>query len=38
MILSWTDEAWEDYLYWQYTDKLTLKRINALIKDKTITI
>ncbi len=29
--LSWTDEAWEDYLYWQSQDKKTLKRINRLI-------
>ena len=29
----WTDEAWEDYLYWQTQDKKTLKRINQLIKD-----
>ena len=29
----WTDEAWDDYLYWQTQDKKTLKRINALIKD-----
>ena len=27
------DESWEDYLYWQKTDKKTLKRINNLIKD-----
>ena len=33
MILSWTETAWEDYLYWQRTDKNILKRINALIKD-----
>jgi len=33
MILSWAENAWEDYLYWQATDKKTLKRINALIKD-----
>ncbi|MDO4449837.1 MAG: Txe/YoeB family addiction module toxin [Moraxella sp.] len=32
-MLSWTDNAWEDYLYWQSQDKKTLKRINALIKD-----
>jgi len=25
--------AWEDYLYWQTTDKLTLKKINSLIKE-----
>lgn len=29
----WSDEAWEDYLYWQTQDKKTIKRINALIKD-----
>ncbi|QSE95913.1 Txe/YoeB family addiction module toxin [Fulvivirga lutea] len=27
------DESWEDYLYWQKTDKKILKRINNLIKD-----
>lgn len=25
--------AWEDYLYWQNTDKRNLNRINTLIKD-----
>ena len=29
----WSDEAWDDYLYWQTQDKKTLKRINQLIKD-----
>ena len=33
MILSWSDKAWEDYLYWQSTDRQILKRINTLIKD-----
>ena len=33
MILSWADNAWDDYLYWQQTDKKILKRINLLIKD-----
>ncbi len=28
----WTDEAWEDYLYWQKQDRKTLNRINKLIK------
>lgn len=32
-LLSWTDEAWGDYLYWQTQDKKTLKRINKLIND-----
>lgn len=27
------DESWEDYLYWQKTDKKMIKRINALLKD-----
>ena len=29
----WSDEAWEDYLYWQTQDKKTLRRINKLIQD-----
>lgn len=29
----WTDDAWDDYLYWQTQDKKTLKRINNIIKD-----
>lgn len=33
MRLIFTDESWEDYLYWQKTDKKILKRINELIKD-----
>ncbi|MCA6220871.1 Txe/YoeB family addiction module toxin [Photorhabdus antumapuensis] len=33
MILSWAETAWEDYLYWQQTDKKVLKRICTLIKD-----
>lgn len=33
MQLSWDKSAWEDYLYWQQTDKKTLKRLNELIKE-----
>ncbi len=33
MKLVFVDESWEDYLYWQKTDKTKLKRINELIKD-----
>ena len=33
MNLLFTDEAWEDYLYWQSTDKQTLKKVNSLIKE-----
>lgn len=31
--LTWDVSAWEDYLYWQQSDKQILKRINELIKD-----
>ncbi|NDV27641.1 Txe/YoeB family addiction module toxin [Desulfovibrio sp. JC010] len=31
--ISWTELAWDDYLYWQKNDKKALKRINALIKN-----
>ncbi len=33
MNILFTQEAWEDYLYWQQYDKKLLKKINALIKD-----
>lgn len=33
MMLHFTDDAWDDCLYWQQTDKAVLKRINQLIKD-----
>ena len=33
MKLTFAEKAWEDYLYWQKTDKKILKRINTLIKD-----
>ena len=32
-VLSWTKEAWSDYLYWQGQDKRTLRRINQLLVD-----
>lgn len=28
-----SERAWEDYLYWQKTDRKTLNRINALLKE-----
>jgi len=30
---TFTPAAWDDYLYWQQTDKKTLRRINDLMKD-----
>ena len=33
MILSFSDDAWDDYLYWQNQDKKILKKINKLIKE-----
>ena len=32
-LLSWTDDAWDNYIYWQTEDKKTLRRINKLIID-----
>jgi len=31
--LTFSSGAWENYLYWQKTDKKILKRINLLIKE-----
>lgn len=33
MKLIFSEQAWEDYLYWQQIDKKLLQRINALIKE-----
>ena len=33
MILVFTENAWQDYLHWQKTDKRILKKINELIKE-----
>ncbi len=33
MRIIFTTNSWEDYLFWQTTDKKILKRINSLIKD-----
>ena len=33
MIKSFSDDAWEDYIYWETQDKKTLKRILKLIDD-----
>jgi toxin YoeB len=31
--LIFSDHAWDDYQFWQKTDKQILRRINNLIKD-----
>ncbi len=33
MRLLWSDEACEDYLFWQQTDRKVLQAINDLIRD-----
>jgi len=33
MMIKFSSKGWEDYLYWQVTDKVLLKRINMLIKE-----
>ncbi|HEY8319279.1 MAG TPA: Txe/YoeB family addiction module toxin [Amnibacterium sp.] len=33
MRLVFTDNGWDDYLYWQRTDRAVLKRLNRLIED-----
>ena len=32
MKLVWSEDAWDDYLYWQKHDKKLLVKINELIK------
>jgi toxin YoeB len=31
--LVFSDHAWDDYLFWQKTDKKILRRVNALITE-----
>ncbi|MCB0235860.1 MAG: Txe/YoeB family addiction module toxin [Anaerolineae bacterium] len=33
MIYQFSANAWDDYLYWQETDRKMMRRINRLIKD-----
>ena len=33
MLITFTQNAWEDYVYWQSIDKRALKKINELLKD-----
>ncbi len=33
MPIKFSDQAWEDYLFWQAKNKAILKRINTLLRD-----
>lgn len=33
MRIVFSEHAWEEYLYWQKTDRKVVQRINALIRD-----
>lgn len=33
MPIEFSDQAWEDYLFWQTKDRVTLRRINMLLKN-----
>ncbi len=33
MVLTFAENAWEDYLYWQKIDKKIVRKINGLIKE-----
>ncbi|MFD1254382.1 Toxin YoeB [Devosia equisanguinis] len=33
MKVAFMSKGWEDYLYWQATDKQVIKKLNSLIKD-----
>lgn len=33
MKIVWSEDAWDQYEYWQTADRKTLKRINLLIRD-----
>ena len=33
MKIIFSDHAWEDYLFWQSTDRKILRRINTMIKE-----
>lgn len=33
MIRAFAETAWEDYVYWQETDKNVVKKINKLLKE-----
>src|SRR3954466_4099426 len=32
-VFVFTDEAWDDYLYWQQTDSKVLRKVNTLLEE-----
>ncbi|MDQ0626155.1 toxin YoeB [Paraburkholderia graminis] len=32
-IFMFTDDAWDDYVYWQETDRKVVRKINALLEE-----
>ena len=37
MNITFTEKAWDEYIYWQTQDKKFLKKLNALIEEVTRT-
>jgi len=33
MKIAWTDEAWEDYVWWQHANSKVFQRINRLVEN-----
>jgi toxin YoeB len=33
MKITFSEQAWDDYVYWQETDKNLVKKVNKLIKE-----
>ncbi|PKM86566.1 MAG: hypothetical protein CVU87_11720 [Firmicutes bacterium HGW-Firmicutes-12] len=31
--LTFSDKGWDEYLYWLFTDKSIMRKINELLKD-----
>lgn len=36
--ITFSEEGWDDYLYWQTQDKKTLQKINKLLKSIPVTV
>jgi toxin YoeB len=33
VVFAWSDQAWEDYLYWQKNDPRKVEEINSLLEE-----